>query len=1021
MNENWTAWKEQFQNPDSRVRSFPFWAWNGRLDEEELIRQVKELKKAGVGGFFIHSRDGLETKYMGGEWMAAVKAVVEEAKAQGLYVWLYDEDRWPSGTAGGRVTRQGDAYRCKGLTLEVLPAADYPKLYAEEIRTASGFQDDHVGILAAYRADADGDRLMSFQRLSMTEGESFAENEVLLAVRLEVSAPSAWFNHEAPPDNLNPDCVRLFIKETHERYKEAVGEEFGKTILGIFTDEPSLHDRHACFGERKGWIPWTFGYGAYFTELNGYDFLDVLPWMYFDGELSGETRHDYWHSIARRYGESYFKTIGDWCSENHLLFTGHFLQEDKLGLSVRVNGAVMSNYQYQHVPGIDMLCEQTDEYLTVKQCTSVAHQLGKKEVLTETYGCTGWEFTFEGQKWVGDWQYVLGVNRRCQHLALYSLRGCRKRDYPPSFHYNNNWWGDNRCVEDYFARAGVFTGQGEPVRRILLLHPVSTAWSQLGVSPYGNPVRRKERDVPKLNEYGNQVNELIACLMRNHLDCDLGDEILIHQYGEAKDGTFRIGQASYDAVVVPFGMRTMLPDTWRILKEFRNQGGRIYSIGTPPSQCCGREPEGDAGGIAEKEWTVVKTREELVEVLEPYRTIRITDSFGQENPDILYQLRKSEEGYSLFLVNHSRDKDGNAEVSLPFQAEVQRCNLENGEIAEETDAVNDAEGVHLQLRLGKTGSAAYVLKPVPARTEWVAGPCAYRLSHPNVLTLDRCRYRMGQGKWSDMMEVWQAQKQVRECLGMETIHLNGMEQRYKWIFLPHPGDNCPLEQEFVFWSEVEQEDISLALECPERFEALLNGVLVDSAVQGYFLDREFQVLKLGTIRKGENRLKLSCQYRNDMELENLYLIGAFGVTPERKLDRLPAELELKDWTEQGLKHYCGSVTYQMEYEYHGLKEVWLSLPDTAAVCVKIRINDHEIQLPWDFSRNLSVAPWLNPGRNRLEIEVVGSPRNMMGPFHLAEKPVNTHDESFCPEGEAYQEGYLLTPYGLLGAVKLVEF
>ena len=67
----------------------------------------------------------------------------------------------------------------------------------------------------------------------------------------------------------------------------------------------------------------------------------------------------------------------------------HFLQEDKIGLCARVNGAVMPDYQYQQVPGIDMLCEQTNEYMTVKQCTSVANQLDKKWVLSETYGCTG--------------------------------------------------------------------------------------------------------------------------------------------------------------------------------------------------------------------------------------------------------------------------------------------------------------------------------------------------------------------------------------------------------------------------------------------------------------------------------------------------------------------------------------------------------------------------------------------------------------------------------------------------------
>ena len=108
-----------------------------------------------------------------------------------------------------------------------------------------------------------------------------------------------------------------------------------------------------------------------------------------------------------------------------------------MGLCTRVTGAVMPHYALQDIPGIDILTECTEEYMTVKQCTSVAHQFGKKRVLTETYGCTGWDFTFEGQKWVGDWQYVLGVNIRTTHTALYSLRGRRKRDYPPSFNYNS--------------------------------------------------------------------------------------------------------------------------------------------------------------------------------------------------------------------------------------------------------------------------------------------------------------------------------------------------------------------------------------------------------------------------------------------------------------------------------------------------------------------------------------------------------------------------------------------------------
>nr|WP_296482743.1 glycosyl hydrolase [uncultured Acetatifactor sp.] len=1010
--------REKLKNPDSFYRSFPFWAWNGKLDPEELVRQVRLMQEAGVGGFFIHSRDGLETEYLSAEWMECVKAVVAEAKRLGLYAWLYDEDRWPSGTAGGKVTACQDAYRCKGLTLEVTETWEYTRLYESEIRGRDVFTDDRNGVLAVYAARVKGDEIFSCRRLSMQEEENFAEGECLLTVRLEVSAPSEWFNQETPPDNLNPDCVRKFIEETHEKYKAVVGEEFGKTVPGIFTDEPSLHDRHAFFGEKRSWIPWTYHYGAYFREFAGYDFLETVPWLYFNGEKSRQTRRDYWSSITKRYGEAYFKTIGEWCEKNNLLFTGHFLQEDKMGLAVRVNGAIMPHYRYQHVPGIDLLCEQTAEYMTVKQCTSVARQLGKKQVLTETYGCTGWEFTFEGQKWIGDWQYVLGVNRRCQHLALYSLRGCRKRDYPPSFNYNTSWWSKNRLVEDYFARLSVLLEQGEAVREILLLHPVSTVWGKLGCSPYGNPLRRKERDVPGLNQYGDCFNELIAFLMRKHLDCDLGDEMLIKEFGAVQNGRFRLGEALYEAVVIPSGMEILLPGTAEMLMAYMEQGGYVYAL-----QPCVT--------LRHPHFVTVKTKEALEEKLEKYRTIHIENGEGAECTDVLYQLRKCPDGYVLFLVNNNRHRAVEAKVSLPFCATLEEVDLLSGEECATPFYQNGGSGLTLCVHLDRTGSAVYLLKPCRVRETVFPKELPYRLDRPNILTLDFCRYRLDGENWSEKMEVWQAQRQIRERLGMRQIYYNGLEQRYKWISKNHPGDGHFLELTFEFEAEEVPENAVLAVERLTEFKICINDTTAVNDIlkeQIWILDREFETVSLSGIQKGRNRILLSCEYRNHMELENLYLAGRFGVSEDRKLTALPEKLLIGDWTKQGLQHYCGSVHYILEYDCHernsgeedGFAKILLILPEIKAVCVEVRINGKPCSLRWNAAGELSVGNWLQQGRNLIEIEAVGSPRNMMGPFHLKEKPYNTHDASFCPPPEAYCEGYLLTPYGLMGEVRMLE-
>lgn len=1043
---------KEFQNPGADKRSIPFWAWNGKMDEEELREQVRRMKQAGVGGFFIHSRIGLETDYLGAEWMNCVKAVVAEAKEQGLYAWLYDEDRWPSGTAGGRVTSAGDAYRCKGLTLEVCSVEAYEEIYANEIRGKEPFTDERSGLIAMYRAvlsdvtdvsetvnaevkitavkNVATERPMaieSYECLDLTEKASFAENEVLLVVRLAVSAPSEWFNNEAPPDNLNPDCTRRFIAETHEKYKEAVGEEFGKTVPGIFTDEPSLHDRHAFFGENKSWIPWTYGFGQYFKELTGYDFLEKLPLFYFHGENSTKVRHDYWRCVTQRYSESYYKVLGQWCQENNLLFTGHFLQEDKLGLCARVNGAVMPHYQYQHVPGIDMLCEQTGEYLTVKQCTSVANQLGKKQVISETYGCTGWEFTFEGQKWMGDWQYVLGVNRRCQHLMLYSLRGCRKRDYPPSFNYNTNWWDDNKIVDDYFARVSVVLEQGEAVRNLLLLHPSATAWSRLGVNPYGNPRRREERDTAGINALGDELNSLIEYLERQHLDCDLGDELLIKQFGRLDESNFVIGQAGYQAVVIPH-MDTLLASTAEKLLTYLNQGGYVYALKPEPFMVDGESGKSELLGslLAHKNWIAVDSREELAEKLAPYRTISITDGYGQECKDVLYQLRKCGNEYYLFLVNNNRNKKVNAVVQLPFKAEPMRMDLLTGEIEPETCYENTEAGLEISLHLEKTDSAAYCLKVTESETSSCDTAYAYRLTHKNVLPLDMCRYRMFEettgkmGEWSEEQEIWQIQRKVRKHLEMIPNHNSEVEQRYKWIYKPHPKDGTRLELSYSFTADVKPGEVALALECPQDFEIILNGQRVSGEWTDWLLDKEIKMCKLPEVCQGENQLILSCGYRNDMELENIFLVGDFGVSIERHMTTLSETLKPGSWTEQGLKHYCGSVIYLLNYiSEENPGKVCLKLPAIDAICVKVRVNEAETVLPWNFERSLSIEKWLQPGDNRIEVEVVGSPRNMMGPFHLEKKPVNTNDEAFCPPESRYAKEYLLAPYGIKGEIVIV--
>lgn len=276
--------------------------------------------------------------------------------------------------------------------------------------------------------------------------------------------------------------------------------------------------------------------------------------------------------------------------------------------------------------------------------------------------------------------------------------------------------------------------------------------------------------------------------------------------------------------------------------------------------------------------------------------------------------------------------------------------------------------------------------------------------------------------FSETMEIWKAQYELRERLGMMRIYRNGREQRYKWIGRPHAMDGTKAEFVFRFESLCAMKNVSLAIERVDEFEVFFNGKLVEKIRDGWILDREFETIKLPEISRGQNEVRLVCEYKNHMELENIYLVGSFGVDEKRRMHILPETLDAGDWGKQGLFHYCGGVTYFMEYDWNGeILPVMLKMDGIQAVTAAVEVNENRIILPWDYSREVDISAYLRKGKNRIAVEINGSPRNMMGPFHVKEKPYNTNDMSFTPEKEEYQESYLTVPYGITGNVEIFYF
>lgn len=651
---------EQFRDPAQEYREIPFWSWNDRLDAGELRRQVRLIKEGGWGGFFMHSRAGLLTPYMGPEWLASVRIAVEEARSCGLQAWLYDEDKWPSGYAGGAGIASNPEHRARQLVCKVDAR---PNLLAERIAT---FRAREVGgILVdicpdpAPQLTRPEDRLIQFYPTAMALG-----NQI--------------FNDYTYVDLLNAGAVATFLDSTHAVYEAAIGDEFGGVVPGVFTDEPCFQFHHYTYGE-FGYqaddltVPWTGDLLEFFCAANGYDLLPHLPSLFFDTGDTHKVRYDFYRTVTRMFVERFTKQVYRWCEAHGLQFAGHFMGEDTLLWQIPWVGAVMPHLASMHIPGVDKLGRSVNDFdagmvLTVKQVDSVACQTGKPRTLCENYGCSGQDFSHAGRKWIGDWAYVLGANLNNPHMALYSMAGERKRDCPPNLFFQQPWWPENRLISDYFSRLSYALTQGQRQVDILVIHPVASAWAVFRPGASGEVVRL---------DLG--LNDLLLCLMRSQRDFHLGDEMLMEP-GEpcearvllgAEGPRLMVGQASYPVVIVPPAI-TLSRNTVTLLHEFAAAGGSVLAIQPLPTRIDGE----DSGPVLPAGTRIVS----CAAVPAALDDCLPFDVRVEGRPTIWAHHRKSGKADVYFLANIDPDQGCDAAVQVRSNGRVERWDPTTGAV-----------------------------------------------------------------------------------------------------------------------------------------------------------------------------------------------------------------------------------------------------------------------------------------------------------------------------------------------------
>ena len=772
----------------------------------------------------------------------------------------------------------------------------------------------------------------------------------------------------------------------------------------------------------------------------GYDLRARLPELFLfpAGRTVSQVKWHYMELLQHLFIENWAKPCLEWCRNHGMLLTGHVLHEDSLVAQAVPCGSVMRYYEHMDYPGVDLHCNNNRSYWVAKQLQSAARQLGKKWLLSELYGCTGWQFDFAGHKETGVWQALFGINLRCHHLSWVTMAGEAKRDYPASISFQSGWYREYKLVEDFFSRLHVILQQGEPVCTVLVINPVESVWAQIHPG-WAQWLGAKE---PALRTLEQKYEDIFHWLSGAQIDFDYGDEDHLKRLGkiEMLDGkpVLRVGMGSYRVILVG-GMETMRSTTLKLLKAFHAVGGKLIFIDDAPRHLDAL-PSDEAARLAETAMLIRHDRESVVASVK--KSSRSPVTIRCETDAIFCQIRHDADRVYITAINPSREKSvANVCFSFAGRGTVQEWDCASGErfchpsiikhkMTEWTTEfpplgtrVFVVSGQKLESLRARPGFTA--VKTVEAR-----GPFAYCLDEPNLCVLDFASYRIGDGDWRPQAEILQIDKTVRDALEMPP-RSGFMIQPWasEKLGLHRAFEPAPLALRFEFDADaVPAEPVDLVMEMPERFEIRINGSRVaipnDPA---WLIDPCMKRIPVptGAFCLGRNEIELTTGFVPDTDLEAIYMAGKFGVILRDNrpaLGVLPEMLNPSDIAAQGLPFYSGTVAYHIPLPAPAEPDSMLQFETGkfggAVARVRFEESGDAVSIAWPPYKAVLACP---PGARDLICEVILTRANTFGPLHLTPKEQNGIAPcSFRTEGANFSRAYQLWPSGLLQPPVLVH-
>ncbi len=1003
--------KEGFKNGAKGYAPAVMWFSTGNIDLREMTWQMEGFKKNGIEDFFIHPVDATQGDYLGEHFFRMIKHVVKEAKRLGLNYWIYDEYNWPSGVAGGQVLHDAPWAKmscvCKysetakpGETIHLtLPDRannnTVPLIFAVDGKEVVVKQ---YGDIVEWTNDSDEEKTL----------DAFV-SKWLRQLHYNTVNADVVYREEGYLDTLDPDAVKVFISKVHEVYKANIGEEFGKTVKGVFTDEVTLSYVEKQPEDFVGMLmPWTRRFMEKFLERNGYDIRPKIPAL-FSG-TDPKLLIDYWGTITDLFMSAYMDLIYDWCTKNDLIYTGHLLYEEEIHKDIVYSGDPYEYYKRFTWPGVDSILSfyRINDYnfnITAKLGSSALRFAGKERLLCETYTLSGWFVRLRDMKRIFNRLALNGVTF-IQYMGA-------KYDFRPAYEstgMSHNW--QNPQFKHYDKMGAYISGVQNLIAnttyraRALLFYPLTTARTLVTTRP---PF------CTTTVEMDRTIQGLTNALLNLNVPFEIGYEQVIDE-AEVKDGVMTILGTDYDVIILPCA-KYIKERTFAQLKAFAQGGGRIIAVNGAPEFIVSDDiyPAEELPGIIAydcRDYDIIcdKTRFDTEKVSAmgafagalkdalkglPERVYSIEPVDG-----IMSALRQKDDSWYVIITNDEKKPvtfKGHIALDMPFRAintdtgEEQPMAVSGGDFEMTIDALNC-----VVIEISPDVEKASVVN-VPTKTEEVAldnvafAPAGLNTALPVI----------HQVRGSIAEEIIRAKRvdnpakiaKIAEALTDDDMVLcrslfnkrnpvEGSPEYFGWY--PVDGVNAKAGETIVGIYDFELEDMPNVLELIGEPHEDTRWYLNSERLYQTGARREWHYANpvfdmTSTAKPGKNRL-VCISTMADVEMDApLYpmpvgiIKGDFRVFPDTVITMKPGKNELNYWNDQGYYFYTGEGVYSGEFVAKAGEKIMIEV-DTIEIAEVIINGKSAGKRIWD-PYTLDLTPFVADGVNKLEVRVTSTGSN----------------------------------------------